>query len=512
MRYSILFLLLLFYVFESFAQDSTIKKEYIKIKYQDGRIASEGFMVNDKPDGFWKTFYVTGITKSEGTRKNFLLDSIWCFYTETGDTSEIIHYFQGKKNGYYIKFFKSTQKNNTAKNVIVSKELYLNDKKEGNAYYYYPDGSIHEVICYKNNRKNGTGREYDNNGNVISIYEFLNDYMTDKQVINRFENNNKNGVWKEFYDNGSLKSERNFIKGNLNGYSKDYDLHGNITLSFFYEKGQLVDKVNVDSLNVDERIVYYEDGKIYKKGNFFNNVPIGIHRVYNRNGDIENSFIYDDYGRIVSEGIVEEDGTKIGPWKNFFDDNTLRSFGVYVKNRQSGPWNFYFKCGTSEELGTFTNGFFSGEWKWFYQNGAVLRIENYKEGRREGEFTEFTQNGDTLIHGFYSSAEKNDFWISHIGDVIERGLYLNGLKTGTWIGIYSNGKLFYKGNYNFGNANGKFLYYFDNGNLMEEQEYANGIREKTWKKYFREGELLITITYEHDIETRINGFKIIRRR
>jgi uncharacterized protein len=53
---------------------------YVKFTYPNGNISSEGTMVNGKPDKFWKTYYVTGVKKSEGTRKNFLLDSVWLFY------------------------------------------------------------------------------------------------------------------------------------------------------------------------------------------------------------------------------------------------------------------------------------------------------------------------------------------------------------------------------------------------------------------------------------------------
>ena len=55
-------------------------------------VSSEGLIKNGKPEGFWKSYYVTGIKKSEGKRTNFLLDSIWVFYDQAGDTTEKINY------------------------------------------------------------------------------------------------------------------------------------------------------------------------------------------------------------------------------------------------------------------------------------------------------------------------------------------------------------------------------------------------------------------------------------
>jgi len=58
-------------------------------------------MKNGKPEGDWRTYYTTGILKSEGNRKNFLRDSVWIVYNSTGDTIKKMNYMVGKKNGYY---------------------------------------------------------------------------------------------------------------------------------------------------------------------------------------------------------------------------------------------------------------------------------------------------------------------------------------------------------------------------------------------------------------------------
>jgi len=481
---------------------------YVKFTYPNGKISSAGLMVNAKPDGFWKTYYVTGVVKSEGNRNNFLLDSIWLFYNELGDTTEKISYVLGKKNGYYYQYSTIEEKNETRKNIIVSKELYINDIKEGLSYYYYPNGKVHEIINYKKNKRQGIGKEFNNDSLVITIYEYFNDYLIDKQNINRTVKGQKDGLWKEFYKSGIVKSEKTYRSDQLSGYSKEYDKKGNISLALLYDSGKLVQKGKDDTLNIDERIVYDEKGKMLKRGYYKNNIPTGIHREYDSNGKVTNAFVYDENGKIVSQGIINDDGTREGKWDYFYDDGEVKSEGLYVNNRQDGEWKFFFRGGKTEQLGNFSSGVLNDIWKWFYPTGNVLRIENFSKGKREGLYVELSVSGDTIVKGTYLDGEKNGFWRTKSGDVIEEGKYVNDLKEGAWETYYLNGVLMYQGNYIQGNADGRHIYYYDTGRIREEQNYVNGIKEKLWRKFSPDGNIFLTVYFENDIETRINGINV----
>ena len=95
----LLLFICLFYSF-GFSQPNDVNPNgYNKFYYSNGKISSEGNMVNGKPDGFWKTYYVDGVLKSIGNRLNFELDSTWLFFNEKGDTTQKIDYKNGKKNG-----------------------------------------------------------------------------------------------------------------------------------------------------------------------------------------------------------------------------------------------------------------------------------------------------------------------------------------------------------------------------------------------------------------------------
>src|SRR5690606_10075615 len=129
-----------------------------------------------------------------GKRTNFLLDSIWVVYDQVGDTTEKISYLYGKKNGYYQKY----KKDPSAGGVYLwSRELYAGDIKEGTAWIYFPDGKIQQIITYNRGKKEGLSREYDKEGNVITLFEYNNDFLVSRERINRFDSKGlKQGSWK----------------------------------------------------------------------------------------------------------------------------------------------------------------------------------------------------------------------------------------------------------------------------------------------------------------------------
>ena len=482
-----------------------IKDGYTILKYPNGSISSEGIIRNGNPDGFWKSYYITGVKKSEGKRTNFLLDSIWVFFDQSGDTIEKISYLYGKKNGYYLKY----KTDPSAGNYIWSKELFAGDKKEGTAYIYFPDGNVQQTITYYSGKKEGISRELDRNGNVISVLEYNNDNLITRERINRKDNAGmKQGTWKEFYPRGNIKSEATYKDDMLNGYYKEYDQYGKLTLTMLYDNGAIVKSNVEDEPDIEIVNKYNDNNKLIYSGPFRNKVPVGVHRDYDENGKIIYSHIYNDVGVLISEGIVDEAGNYNGKWKDFYPDGKVKSEGQYTDSRRTGIWRFYNQASKLEQSGNFNNGRPDGLWTWYYASGVVLREEEYFQGRRDGASTEFAEDGSVIAKGDYSDDEKNGEWKFTSGDYTEEGKYILGLKDGTWKAFYSDGTLKHKGNYIQGNPEGTHQYFYENGTLKEEQNYRMGLRHKTWKKFNEEGLPVLTINYKDDVEISINGVKI----
>lgn len=478
---------------------------YKVFKYPNGAVSGEGLIRNGKPDGFWKSYYVTGVKKSEGKRTNFLLDSIWLFYDQTGDTIEKINYLFGKKNGYYF-----TYKKDPAEGLYIwSKELFAGDKKEGIAYIYFPDHKIKQTFIYNSGKKEGLSKEFDEEGTVITLLEYRNDFLVSREKINRTDNNKlKQGDWKEFYPSGGKKSEKTYKDDKLHGYYKEYDIKDNLILTMLYDNGSIVKSNVEDQPDIEIVNKYDQSGKLIYSGPYRNKVPVGIHREYSADGKVMNSKIYNDNGLMLSEGIVNEAGNKNGKWKDYYPSGKVQAEGQYTDNRKSGIWKFYNESEKVEQTGSFNNERPDGMWKWYYEDGSLLREEEYFQGQRDGAYTEYSRNREIIAQGQYSDGEKNGDWEYKSENNIEEGKYITGLRDGVWKSYYPDGKLRFKGNFSQGNADGTHFYYYENGKLKEERYYKMGLREKSWKKFDEDGKLLLSIGYKNDVEVSINGVRI----
>lgn len=506
MKKTVIILTFLFIILSVFSQiNENLPDGYHAFKYPNGTVSSEGYIKNGKPEGFWKSYYVTGIKHSEGKRTNFLLDSVWLFYDQSGDTIEKISYLFGKKNGYYYKY-----KKDPAEGLYVwSKELFAGDKKEGIAYLYYPDGKVEQTINYYEGKKRGLSKEYDKEGTVITLLEFNNDFLVNREKINRTDNEGlKQGEWKEFYPNGNIKSEKTYKDDLLHGYYREYDTKVKLILTMLYENGSIVKSKVEDEPDIEVVTRYDASGKLIYNGPYRNKVPVGIHREYGSDGKIINTRIYNDNGLLLSEGIVEEAGNRTGKWKDLYPDGKIKAEGQYADNRRTGLWKFYNVTGKVEQTGSFNNERPDGLWKWYYEDGTLLREEEYFQGKRDGAYTEHSRSGEIIAQGQFSDGEKNGEWKYKSGNNFEEGKYIAGLRDGIWKSFYPDGKIKFKGNYVQGNANGLHIYYYENGRIKEERYYQTGFRERTWKKFDEEGNLIITIAYKNDVEITINGVKI----
>jgi antitoxin component YwqK of YwqJK toxin-antitoxin module len=504
-RIIILLVFVLSFKIISAQENGETKDGYQVFKYPNGTVSSEGSFKNGKPEGFWKSYYVTGIKKSEGKRTNFLLDSIWIFYDQAGDTLEKINFLIGKKNGWYYKYKKEPSKGV----YIYSKELYAGDRKEGTAYLYFPDGKIQQTVTYNAGKKQGLSKEFDKEGNIITLLEYNNDFLVSRERVNRLDNKGlKQGEWKEFYPNGRIKTEKTYVNDMLHGYYKEYDNRGILVLTMLYENGAIVKSRVEDEPDIEIVNKYDQDGKMIYSGPFRNKIPVGIHREYGKDGKVINAFRYNDNGLLLSEGIVDEAGNSNGKWKDLYPDGKVQAEGQYTDNRRSGQWKFYNEQGKVEQTGSYNNGRPDGLWQWYYENGALLREEEYFQGQRDGSYTEYSVSGEIIAQGQYSDGERNDLWKFKAGDFTEEGKYIIGLKDGVWKSYYTNGKLKFKGNYVQGNPDGEQSIFYEDGRIREEQYYQMGIREKTWKKFDEEGAPILVIAYKNDIEVSINGVRI----
>lgn len=60
-------------------ENNIIEDGFTRFYYPNGQVSSEGYIENGKPNGYWRTFYVSGVLKSEGKEKIICLIVFGCF-------------------------------------------------------------------------------------------------------------------------------------------------------------------------------------------------------------------------------------------------------------------------------------------------------------------------------------------------------------------------------------------------------------------------------------------------
>ncbi|MFH1159366.1 MAG: hypothetical protein V1733_00250 [bacterium] len=462
-------------------------------------------MRNGQPDGYWKSFYESGILKSEGNRLNYELDSLWKFYNEQGRLILEITYRNGKKNG--------VKTSRLDKETI--HENYVNDVKEGYTRYELPDGTKKMDIPFVKGLEQGIGKGYSPDGEVITITEYKKGFIVDRMKINRWDKNGqKQGKWITFWENGKIKTEGTFRDDRKNGYFKEYSEKGDLIAIAKYIDGALQPEAEeIQKLEVEKE--YYADGKIKKTSLYRNGILEGVSREFSPEGVMTKAIEYHE-GIKSGEGLVLEDGSRTGHWREFYPDSALKAEGDYENGNKTGSWKFYHPNGKMEQTGVYNKqGKPEGTWKWYHDNGQLQREEIYYHGEKDGLSEEFDENGTLIEQGEYLNGLEDGPWIQRIGDFYQRGSYRDGLRTGMWVSYQlidgetgTDSLLIFQGAFIDDLPDGKHTYYWENGKVRDEGIFVMGKKEGNWSKYNYDGSLFLVITYQNGIETRYDGMKI----
>ncbi|HUW06600.1 MAG TPA: hypothetical protein VMW01_10080 [Williamwhitmania sp.] len=499
------FLVFLISSLYSFGQGGV--REFKKFYYPNGVLSSEGYFKNGKPDGFWKTYYVNGVIKSEGLWRNSVLDSTWKFFDNLGNVKSIINYYLGKKSGYYFTY-QMVNGSGSNKPILISKELYLNDRHEDYGFYYYSNGSINRITHYVSGKKDGVEKEFDKDSCVTTLCEFSNGRLLYYEEVNRTDSFGKPyGVWKTFFDNGRIKDEKVYINGLLNGYVKIYNQKGALVNAILYRNDSIVrDSISNDELILKELVDSVKG--ITERGTFLGKIRVGNH-YFSSTGKLDSCLVYSSLGLLESSGPVDTNGYKSGHWREFYEGTKLvKASGAYLLSQRVGRWKYFYRDGRVEQSGTFAKGKVSGSWEWFNDDGSLRKFEEYYNGLRDGLYYELDEKSDTLVVGSYISGLKDGKWRITQGDLVETGRFVSDAKDGEWKYYYANGKICFRGSYNQGIADGRHLFFYPNGILQEEQFYSSGYPVGLWKKYSEDGFVIITIQYKAGEVFKINGFRV----
>ena len=196
-----------------------------------------------------------------------------------------------------------------------------------------------------------------------------------KKVIYKgyFKNFKKNGEGKEYNENdNSIKFEGKYLNGKrYEGIG--YDNNGNVVMKI--EKGKIKE--------------YYKNGKLQFKGEYYNNKRwtgkgynhLGF-KEYELNCGKGNVKEYDYDGNLIFEGKYFN-GERNGKGKEFFS-NRIKFEGEYLNGLRNGKGKEYYLNGNVKYEGEFLNGLRNGNGKGYnYFNGNIIFEGEYLIGERK---------------------------------------------------------------------------------------------------------------------------------
>lgn len=478
------------------------KVSYREFFYPDGTISSKGYFSNGQPDGYWSNYHPNGKLKSFGKRTNNQLDSVWKFYDPHGLIISEINYLDGNKNGYYLTY-EIIKTEDSIFSALKSKELYVQDQKQGRSFYYDFSGYISEEVPFVDGKKHGTAFYYDSSGNKKAYAIWNNGIQISYQLINKTDSlGNKTGIWKDFYPDGSVKSESVYSKNQLSGYTKKFNRNGQLIGAKLYQKDSLInDSVHALSFSDPvEQLKYFDNGQPRFRGMFVESIPIGTHRWYDSTGMVVKSIVYDSTGTKTAEGIFTDKGLKIGRWIYFYPNGLVYKSGNYKKNREHGTWKFYYPTGNLRETGNYLYGKYSGTWTFYHSNGSVLREIEYVDGSEDGLCIEYNDSSVVISEGIYMAGLREGLWNIRSGQLLMSGKYREGERIGQWKYLYPDNSLRFTGNYRLGRPHGKHKYYYYNSKIEREEIWKNGKKDKIWKYYRKNGTLEMMVFYRRGKE------------
>lgn len=193
----------------------------------------------------------------------------------------------------------------------------------------------------------------------------------------------------------------------------------------------------------------------------------------------------------------DPEGNKTGYWIEYYDDGKLYSKGNYINGEREGLWTFYYSNGDIWHEDEFKNGDSNKKILYYYDNKKLVSKKLFKNDKyvKDLPLTESEDKKKLFIprklsgeDSRYAKWNKEQPMVN--GERINQYNVDTGKKEGLWVRYYDNGQLESKGRYKNGLRDGVWEYYYWNGTL-ERELYDNGdiVKNPQLSENINEGKL-----------------------
>ncbi len=300
-----------------------------------------------RKQGAWSKPWPNGKTRYEGQFKDDMPTGTFKYFNEDGVLTSIQDFVPGDGTSRARHFHPN--------GTLMAAGNYLDQAKDSTWNYYGPDGKLRKVERYAAGLLHGEQVAYYPDGAVAEREN------REKGVLQ--------GPNKSWFDNGNLKSEASYVNGEPEG-----------KMFFYYPSG----KKEIEGLMVNGN----RDGTWY---------------YFNSDGSLQLQVLY-------AKGELVKERKENGTFKEYYDDEQVKSEVTYKKGKREGRFVEYFDNGTwslkpmpadpilgtpgdvQSELkgqtkkreGTYVNDLLEGEMKEYDERGKLVKTERYAAGALVG--------------------------------------------------------------------------------------------------------------------------------
>jgi antitoxin component YwqK of YwqJK toxin-antitoxin module len=227
--------------------------------------------------------------------------------------------------------------------------------------------------------------------------------------------------------------------------------------------GRLKDnKFYSDTIKNGAYLIPYQNGKVYAKMNFINDLPDGDFVFFHPdNGD---TLFYAKF----NNGLLN------GPWLEKFGAKQVWQRGSYCHQKMCGTWTRNQTSGKPYEIRKYNKK--TGQSTAiteFYPNGNLKSSNDYETGASESRDEKGNINYRYIIIDEVNKIMQSENYYNNTNILKSRTIYKNKIQDGLSETFYLSGKLQSKMPYINGKRNGTYYEYFENGDLKRMSHWEN---------------------------------------
>jgi len=259
--------------------------------------------------------------------------------------------------------------------VLTTVQIHAGDGHVSRAEHFRMEGTLMAKGKYVDQKKDSTWNYYGFEGGLNRIERYRNGVLEGEQVT--------------YYPEGSVAEKQLFVKGVQHGETKSWFENGKLKSEAIYMNGEPEGKM----------VFYFAKGPKEIEGQMVNGSRDGQWIYFNEDGSIQLVVLY-------AKGNLVKERKENGTFRDYYDDEQLKSEVIYKKGLREGPFTEYYDNGrwemktmpadevrgtpsemertlvgqSKKRTGVYLNDLLEGEVKEYDEKGKLVKTTQYIGG------------------------------------------------------------------------------------------------------------------------------------